>query len=75
MCRRVLHVGRELAVTVVLKELLELSFPEEYEQRRVEERGAGAGAAPAAGDAPLPLFVMSLLLPGETLALNIFEPR
>ncbi|GIL44878.1 hypothetical protein Vafri_2333 [Volvox africanus] len=44
--------------------------------------GDGAAAA-AAGTAPeavqrtltLPLFVMSLMIPGETTALNIFEPR
>ena len=35
---------------------------EEYEQRRQEEREAAA-ASPVS-DAPLPLFVMSLLLPG-----------
>lgn len=72
-CRTVLHAGRELAVTITLKNLLERSFPEEYEQRRREEREAAA-AAPA-GDAPLPMFVMSMLLPGERMALNIFEPR
>jgi hypothetical protein len=27
MCRTVLHVGRELAVTITLKNLLEKSFP------------------------------------------------
>ena len=27
MCRTVLHVGRELAVTITLKNLLERSFP------------------------------------------------
>ncbi|KAL4442724.1 hypothetical protein ABPG77_006718 [Micractinium sp. CCAP 211/92] len=70
-CRTVLHAGRELAVTITLKNLLERSFPEEYEQRRQEEREA---AAPAS-DAPLPIFVMSMLLPGERMALNIFEPR
>ena len=37
---------------------------EEYEQRRQEERAAVAAAAEPAGDAPLPVFVMSLLLPG-----------
>lgn len=58
-----LQVGRELAVTLVLKELLERSFPEEYAARRAEESAAAAAAA--APDAPLPLFVMSLLLPGE----------
>ncbi|GIL76200.1 hypothetical protein Vretifemale_5693 [Volvox reticuliferus] len=45
--------------------------------------GDGAAAAAAAGTASeavqqtltLPLFVMSLLMPGESMALNIFEPR
>ncbi|PSC74157.1 LON peptidase N-terminal domain and RING finger 1 isoform B [Micractinium conductrix] len=74
-CRTVLHAGRELAVTITLKNVLERSFPEEYEQRRQEERAAVAAAAEPAGDAPLPVFVMSLLLPGECMALNIFEPR
>ncbi|KAI7842161.1 hypothetical protein COHA_004184 [Chlorella ohadii] len=76
MCRTVLHTGRELTVTVALKNLLERSFPEEYAARRREEQEAAA-AAPAGGapDAPLPMFVMSLLLPGELMALNIFEPR
>lgn len=57
-----MQVGRELVVTLVLKDLLERSFPDEYEARRAEESDAAA-PAPAA-DAPLPLFVMSLLLPG-----------
>ncbi|PNW70368.1 hypothetical protein CHLRE_17g716850v5 [Chlamydomonas reinhardtii] len=43
--------------------------------------GAAAGGAaasqapPAAQQLTLPLFVMSLMMPGETMALNIFEPR
>ena len=47
---------------------LEKSFPEEYAARRREEQEA-AVAAPASGapDAPLPMFVMSLLLPGATV--------
>jgi Lon protease-like protein len=32
-------------------------------------------AEAAAGHVTLPLFVMSTLLPGEKMALNIFEPR
>lgn len=76
MCRTVLHVGRELPVTVILKALLEKSFPGEYEERRREESVAGAGEDGEGGQAaPLPLFVMSPVLPGETMALNIFEPR
>lgn len=48
---------------------LEKSFPEEYAARRAEEQEAAAAAAPADGaaDAPLPLFIMSLLLPGAFL--------
>jgi hypothetical protein len=34
--------------------------------------GGGGGGGPVL---TLPLFVMSLLMPGETMALNIFEPR
>lgn len=72
MCRTVLHVRRELPVSVVLKNLLERSFPEDYAARREEELVV---AAAAAEQAAMPLFVMSLILPGEKMALNIFEPR
>ena len=59
-----LHVGRTIPVTITLKNLLEKSFPEEYAARREEE-----GAAPApSDDAPLPLFVMSCILPGVRCA-------
>ncbi len=34
-----------------------------------------AGGADLGGGPPVPLFVMSTLLPGEHMALNIFEPR
>ncbi|BDA43943.1 LON peptidase N-terminal domain and RING finger protein 3 [Coccomyxa sp. Obi] len=75
MCRTVLHVGRQLPQTVALAHLLERSFPEEYAARRAETRSAAAEGAPPAGDAPIPLFVMSCMMPGEKMALNIFEPR
>ncbi|KAK9843647.1 hypothetical protein WJX81_000969 [Elliptochloris bilobata] len=77
LCRTVVHVGRELPVSVTLAAILERSFPEEYAARRAETRGLGAGSAGAgnASQAPLPLFVMSCVLPGETIGLNIFEPR
>ena len=75
MCRTVLHAGRALPVSIVLKNLLERSFPEDYAARREEEAAAAAVAATAAEHAPLPLFVMNVLLPGERMALNIFEPR
>jgi Lon protease-like protein len=83
-CRSVLHVssGQALAVSVTLRALLSASYPEEYARR---EREAAAAAAEAADQRPpqqrqgervsLPLFVMTALLPGERMALNIFEPR
>lgn len=81
MCRTVLHVGRELPVTIALKNILSKSFPEEYQQRHEEDvaekaaaEGPGAGQEPAS-NVVLPLFVMSTLVPGEHMQLNIFEPR
>lgn len=59
MCRTVLHVGRELPVTIALKNIIQKSCPEEYEERRREETlEAAAGAAP--GVVSLPLFVMQV---------------
>ncbi len=70
---QVLHVARELPVTITLKNILAKSFPSEYADRATEEAAAvdGGGA-----DAlfSLPVFVMTALLPGEKMALNIFEP-
>lgn len=72
MCRVVLHLGPDPPVTVVLRALLQRSFPREYEARGIEEAQEPAGAEQGA---QLPLFVMSPMLPGERMALNIFEPR
>eukprot|EP00798_Chlamydomonas_sp_ICE-L_P013533 gene13533-19403_t len=80
MCRTVLHTGRELPITVTLANIISKNFPEEYEERKLEEgqavsvhekTEAGSGNAVCT----LPLFVMSTMFPGETSALNIFEPR
>jgi len=71
MCRVVLHVGRKLPVTVALRSILKRSFPEQYEARQADVEKAQK----VEEDGPLPLFVMSALLPGETVGLNIFEPR
>ena len=59
--QQVLHVGRELPVTRTLKNILEKSFPEEYEERRQE---AALLCPSADGEAPLPIFVMSCVMPG-----------
>ena len=78
MCRTVLHVGH-LPVSIVLKNVVERSFPEEYEARRLEECQASLSAAAGEGASTiasiLPLFVLCPMLPGERMALNIFEPR
>jgi Lon protease-like protein/tetratricopeptide (TPR) repeat protein len=74
MCRTVLHAVGQIPVSIVLKNILERSFPDDYLARaEEEEEEVGAGAA---HESPtLPLFVMSPVLPGERMALNIFEPR
>jgi hypothetical protein len=76
MCRRILHTGHDMPVTVVLARLLEQTFPEETKRRReteCAEDGANGGAKPKMWT--LPVFVMSCMLPGESVVLNIFEPR
>lgn len=63
---QVVHVGRQLPITVTLANLLEKSFPDEYEARRQETRSAAAGGSGEdVGEAPLPLFVMSCMMPGQ----------
>eukprot|EP00775_Hariotina_reticulata_P012534 gene12534-12667_t len=77
MCRTVLHVGRELPVTITLQNIISKAFPEEAEARAAETKGVTTAEAALAAveEVTLPLFVMSTLLPGEKMALNIFEPR
>lgn len=67
----------QLPVTLVLANLLRACFPDEYAERAQEHAAARglADEATASGDITLPLFIMSCLFPGSTIALNIFEPR
>ena len=58
---QVQHVGRELPVTMVLANILEKAFPAEYAERRAETQGLGQSPGQ---ESPLPLFVMSCILPG-----------
>jgi len=54
-------VGRAIPVLTQVRRFLLKAFPEEYATRGAEE-----SASPATdGDAPLPLFVMATMLPGE----------
>lgn len=71
MCRRVLHTGRNIPVTVTLESIIAATFPEETAARR---RESASFASPEAGS-NLPMFIMSPMLPGESIGLNIFEPR
>eukprot|EP00890_Picochlorum_soloecismus_P005415 jgi/Picsp_1/5875/NSC_03232-R2_mpn domain containing len=73
--RRVLHAGDNVPVNRVLSNVLQRCFASEYEERKNEETSFSLTQHPESEDIILPLFVMSPLLPGEKMALNIFEPR
>lgn len=53
-----------MPVTLALRQLIERSFPEEYEARRQEERGIEHSGD--AQEAPLALFIMSCIFPSES---------
>ena len=57
---QVLHVSDELPVSVTLNNIIAKAFPEEHAERARESTGADT----AAGPPPVPLFVMSCMLPG-----------
>lgn len=62
VCRTLLPVTRDVAVTAALSQLIQSSFPEEYEARRKESQlvsDAESGKEP-----PLSVFVMSNIFPG-----------
>ena len=89
LCRTVLLMHpQSLATSVTLNNLVQRVFPEQYAARAAEEEAAaaraggtlGAGGAEGASTddgatALLPLFVMDIVLPGQQLSLNVFEPR
>ena len=62
VCRTLLPVNREVPITAALSQLIESSFPEEYQERRREslllpDNHEGK-------EAPLSVFVMSNIFPG-----------
>ena len=65
MCLQVLHVGRKLPITITLQNIIEKSFPEEYALRKAEEAAQEQGHQPGGPETPLPLFVMSCMMPGR----------
>lgn len=71
-CRTVLHLTQDLPVSVTLKNIIQRSFPEEYKERQQEMAGLNTASS---GHTIQPLFVLTSLMPGEKMALNIFEPR
>ena len=64
---QVLHVGRQLEVTRALHNVLERSFPEEYEARRQETLEAMETPRDQTASFPVPLFVMQCIMPGTGL--------
>lgn len=62
VCRTLLPVNKEIPVTAALSQLLQTSFPEEYEARRQEQLHLNSAAD--GREAPLSIFVMSNILPG-----------
>lgn len=62
---QVLHVGRTLPITVTLQKIIEKSFPEEYAQRKAEALALEEHNKADGPETPLPLFVMSCMMPGN----------
>ncbi len=65
MCLQVLHVGRKLPITITIQNIIEKSFLEEYALRKAEVAAQEQGPQPGGPETPLPLFVMSCMMPGE----------
>jgi hypothetical protein len=71
MCRVVLHMSaRRHPIAVNLQSILTRTFPRQTEERQLE-----TAEEVDHGPSILPLFVVDYVLPGQVLALNIFEPR
>lgn len=71
MCRTVLHTSaRKHPISVSLQSILSKHFPAETAERR-DESTEEVNHGPCV----LPLFVVDYVLPGQALALNVFEPR
>lgn len=64
---QVLHVGRQIPISVTLQNIIEKSFPEELAERRAEMKASDEPAASDRPESPVPLFVMCCLMPGGHL--------
>lgn len=75
-CRTLLMLNPDQApLTVALHNFLKANFADEYRRREQELTQDCLGTSTTPANERLPLFVMTNLLPGEEIQLNIFEPR
>mmetsp|Transcript_3642 Transcript_3642/g.5046 ORF Transcript_3642/g.5046 Transcript_3642/m.5046 type:complete len:329 (-) Transcript_3642:1632-2618(-) len=72
MCRTPVHISPEYGVNVLLVQIIEGNFPEEYLQRKDEVQ-----EEKNAQNFTMPLFLLGslVLFPRESLSLHVFEPR
>jgi len=82
LCRASLPVvydAAELKVSVTLEQILETSFSAAYAKRRAaatEQVSIKSGSIlGTVSTKQLPIFVLDSMLPGQTMTLNVFEPR
>mmetsp|Transcript_17317 Transcript_17317/g.56685 ORF Transcript_17317/g.56685 Transcript_17317/m.56685 type:complete len:384 (-) Transcript_17317:70-1221(-) len=80
LCREALP-RTQPRVNVILAAMLQKLYPAEYTARLEERRleggvdGAGNVADDSSREYQLPVFVLDVLLPGQKMLLNVFEPR
>lgn len=76
VCRTVVFLSPSvpLPVSVTLQALICRLCPDETAARR-EEIQAALPSSAASSTNTLPMFVMTAMVPGQAIALNIFEPR
>ncbi|OMO92274.1 Zinc finger, RING-type [Corchorus capsularis] len=71
LCRTVLFISpRACAISVVLNNIIQKNFPEEYAERNSEH-----DSLINFGNDLIPLFVMDVVIPCQKFPLHIFEPR
>ncbi|KAF3772480.1 LON peptidase N-terminal domain and RING finger protein 3 [Nymphaea thermarum] len=71
MCRTVLFISaKAYPVSVTLKNIIQKNFADEYAERKSE-----LDSLADMGNDVMPLFVMDVVIPGQKISLNIFEPR
>ena len=64
-------MGRKLPVTITLQNIIEKSFPVELAVRKAEVAAMEQAHQAGGPETPLPLFVMSCMMPGELKPVSI----